>query len=130
MWKILSIVLLALWPLSVLALDSCLLPAGTPALCVPIDNCRHIRELFKTLQSPLPPNVGFLIRDSYFCTNQGGNDLNVCCPLEGIETPANPKPNIVKKGKISLLCCWYPKLEDYLTYHRSLSELNIETSFM
>ena len=72
---------------------SCHLPAGRAAVCVPIAACSHLASLVGNLRAPLPRDVALLIRDSFFCSGTGPA-VQVCCPVEGLVSPADARPQV------------------------------------
>ena len=42
------------------------------------------------LQKPFPRDVSLLIRDSFLC-GSSGTSVSVCCPRDGLVTPASPE---------------------------------------
>ena len=72
---------------------SCHLPAGRAAVCVPIAACSHLASLVGNLRAPLPRDVALLIRDSFFCSGTG-TGVQVCCPVQGLVSPAAARPQV------------------------------------
>ena len=72
---------------------SCHLPAGRAAVCVPFAACSHLASLVSNLRAPLPQDVSLLIRDSFFCSGSGAG-VHVCCPVEGLVSPASARPQV------------------------------------
>jgi len=60
--------------------------------------------LFGNLRRPVPADVSLIISDSFFCSkNKPEDDLQVCCPYDGIVEPAPEKrPTIRTKDKCSI----------------------------
>jgi len=96
----------------------CYLPTGSKALCVSISECGHMMTLIGNLQKPLPRDVALLIRESFFCGNNNGL-VFVCCPLDGLVTPA-PAPEIEDKNEcglqndLSATCVLYNKCSPFV----------------
>ena len=71
----------------------CFVPTGKAAFCVPLKKCEYVSDLVKNLQKPLPGDVALLLKDSFFCKRKNqDDDLEICCPLEGIKPPEETKP--------------------------------------
>ncbi|XP_023332008.1 melanization protease 1 isoform X2 [Eurytemora carolleeae] len=63
--------------------SDCFLPTGKPGICAPLGQCTHLTDLIGNLQKPLPRDVSLLLRESFFCNNQG-QGITVCCPGDGL----------------------------------------------
>uniref|UniRef100_A0A0K2VJJ2 CLIP domain-containing serine protease n=1 Tax=Lepeophtheirus salmonis TaxID=72036 RepID=A0A0K2VJJ2_LEPSM len=83
--------------------ESCHLPTGKPALCVPVERCRQVQNLIKGLNSPLETDIALLIRDGLFCRNRHNPDeTNLCCPIDGIDPPPKTRPFVRDLGECVL----------------------------
>ena len=78
----------------------CHLPPGNTSFCVGPDRCPMLGALFGNLRRPVPADVSLIISDSFFCSkNKPEDDLQVCCPYDGIVEPAPEKrPTIRTRG--------------------------------
>jgi hypothetical protein len=72
----------------------CHLPTGKAAFCVPLQECGHVMGLIRNLQRPLPSDVALLLRESFFCSSSRRGGVSVCCPLDGLVTPAENRPDV------------------------------------
>eukprot|EP00096_Caligus_rogercresseyi_P002664 TRINITY_DN14896_c0_g1_i1.p1 TRINITY_DN14896_c0_g1~~TRINITY_DN14896_c0_g1_i1.p1 ORF type:complete len:522 (-),score=84.71 TRINITY_DN14896_c0_g1_i1:463-2028(-) len=83
--------------------ESCHLPTGKPALCVPVSRCRQVSNLIKGLNAPLETDIALLIRDGLFCTNRHNpEETHLCCPFDGVEPPPKTRPFVRDLGKCVL----------------------------
>jgi len=71
---------------------SCRVVSGKLGVCLPIRRCEVLVQLISNLQTPLPEDVGLLLRESFFCGQEDGKVLT-CCPLQGLgENSTELKP--------------------------------------
>jgi len=98
--KVLYLIFLNILSLASGKSTDCYLPSGKAALCVTISQCGHLTTLIGNLQKPLPRDVALLIRESFFCGHDGGK-VFVCCPVDGLVTPA-PEPKAKDKNECGL----------------------------
>jgi len=92
-----------------LFLRPCHIPTGNASFCVPFDRCPMLQVLIDNLQKPLPGDVSLIIADSFFCpdddglSGNSGGEVQVCCPLQGIQNPTpTRKPTIRNRESCSV----------------------------